>query len=446
MSYVPGIIFINLLTLSSLVIAQGETISAVPKSEVVLESTGNHAIAIEDYGGLIESISRESGEFSPDLFEPLIGLGRAYAGIGNIELAHETFNRAQHIIHRNEGVYSPTQFDILQIKTRLAMQGGEPLEADGLQRFLFFLNRHNFEDLEVLPAYLDMGKWYMETGQYRRAQKVLTEAVTLIHGSAGEYDLRLLEPLQLIAKSRRLRGVCCTEKYLVKVLEIVKNNDSVPQDTLATAYAELADAYTVSGKSKDAAKFYSLATQTVDSGVLQEPRMIAMSKQLDGIRRHNTQMFRPRGDLFTARRPMHRMSLEEQLEAAYQPPQRFVLPLSENTYDVKIKDAMQSNSTSEPTLKMVGKPFQFIFRQLKTILPGSLRNEANLANITIALSFTVTETGAIRDIEVTKSNAPFKLNRLMKEAVRKTRFRPALVDGQPVITHNVILTQLFASN
>ena len=126
--------------------------------------------------------------------------------------------------------------------------------------------------------------------------------------------------------------------------------------------------------------------------------MIAMSKQLDGSRRHNTQMFRPERDLFARRRTMRRMSLEEQLEAANQPPQRFVMPLSENTYDVKIKDAMQSVSTSEPTQKLVGKPFQFIFTQLRTILPGSLRSEANLAHISIALDFTVTETGAIRDI------------------------------------------------
>ena len=107
---------------------------------------------------------------------------------------------------------------------------------------------------------------------------------------------------------------------------------------------------------------------------------------------------------------------------------------------------MESVSTSEPSQKMVGKPFQFIFRQLKTILPSSLRSEAKLANISIALDFTVTETGAIRDIEFAKSNAPAKLNRLMKEAIRKTRFRPALVDGRPVITHNVTLTQSFASN
>ena len=445
MSDWPGIFFIVLLTLPSSVTTQAETISDVQNSED-LESTGGYATSIKEYERLIEHISLKSGDFSSDLFDPLLSLGRAYAASGNVEQAHDTFDRAQHIAHRNEGVYSPKQFEILEIKTRLALQSGEPLEADRLQRFLFFINRHNFDDLEVLPAYLNIGKWYMETGQYHRSRKVLKEAVALIHESAGVYDLRLLEPLQLIAKSRRLQGSCCTEKLLLEVLDIIENNDNVPLDMQATAYAGLADAYTVSGKSEDAAKFYALASLNVNPTIQQEPRMIAMSRQLDGNRRHNMRVFRPERNLFAGRRTLQRMSLKAQLDAPSQPPQRFILPLNENTYDVKIKDALAPADISEPVLKMVGKPFQFIFAQLKTILPGSLRNQTSLANISIAFEFTVTEAGAIRDIELTKSNAPAKLNRLMKEVLRKTRFRPALVDGQPAIKHNVTLTQSFASN
>ena len=446
MSDWPSIVFVVLLALLSSTTAKGTSISDILKSEVVLETADDYAAAIVEYERLVKLISRQSGNFSSDLFEPLLALGRAHAGIGNIERAHESFDRAQHITHRNEGVYSPKQFEILEIKTRLTLQSGEPLEADRLQRFLFFINRHNFEGLEVVPAYLSISKWYLETGQYHRARKVLNEAVTMIQELAGVYDLRLLEPLQLIAKSRRLQGVCCTEKFLLKVLDIIEHNDNVPRDTRAAAYAELADAYTVRGKSDEAANFYLLAAQTVNTAGLQEPRMIAMSRQIDGFRHHNTQMFRPERDLFARRRPLRRMSLEEQLEAGHQPPQRFVLPLSENTYQIKIIDARASIGSSEPTQKMVGNPFQFTFKQLQTILPSSLRNDADLATLSIELDFTVTETGAIRDIELTKSNAPVKLNRLMKQVLRKTRFRQALVEGQPVITHNVTLTQSFASN
>ena len=149
MSDWPGILFIVLLTLPSSVTAQAETISDVQNSEG-LESTGGYATSIKEYERLIEHISLKSGDFSSDLFDPLLSLGRAYAASGYVEQAHDTFDRAQHITHRNEGVYSPKQFEILEIKTRLALQAGEPLEADTLQRFLFFINRHNFQDIELL--------------------------------------------------------------------------------------------------------------------------------------------------------------------------------------------------------------------------------------------------------------------------------------------------------
>jgi TonB family protein len=434
-----------LLTLPSLLIAAEESIAGASESRR-LEPTGDYIAAIKDYKQQIEHISRKNGEFSADLFEPLLALGQAYTGTGDVELADESFDRAQHIAHRNEGVYSPKQLKILAIKTRLALQKDEPLEADRLKRFVFFINTHNLEGLEVLPAYLDLGQWYTDTGQYYRAQKILKEVVNLIQELAGESDLRLLEPLQMIARTRRLQGVCCSEKYLSQVLDIIENNDNVPQDLRATAYAELADAYTVSGKSKNAAKFYALAIQAASTSLPQEPKLITMSRKLGGARRHDTQMYRTDQHLFAGHHPPRLMSHEEQLEAAYQPPQQFILSLSDNIYDVKIKDAMESMNSSEPTQKMIGTPFQFMFQQLKTILPGSLRNESSLANISIALAFTVTETGSIRNIELTRSNAPVKLNRLMKEVVRKTRFRPALVAGQPVITHNVTLTQSFASN
>jgi hypothetical protein len=95
---------------------------------------------------------------------------------------------------------------------------------------------------------------------------------------------------------------------------------------------------------------------------------------------------------------------------------------------------------------MIGKPFQFVLRQIENILPMSMKHEASLANISIGLDFTVTDEGTIRDVEFTMSNAPVKLNRLMEEVIKKARFRPALVDGHPVSTQNVTIIQSFAPN
>jgi TonB family protein len=140
------------------------------------------------------------------------------------------------------------------------------------------------------------------------------------------------------------------------------------------------------------------------------------------------------------------MSIDEELAPEYQAPQLFLVPLDERGYDIKIRDAMQTVNTQEKTEKMIGTPFQFVLRQIQNILPRSLKHEASLANISIGLDFTVTDKGTIRDVEFTRSNAPVKLNRLMEEVIKKARFRPALVDGHPVTTQNVSITQSFAPN
>ena len=92
---------------------------------------------------------------------------------------------------------------------------------------------------------------------------------------------------------------------------------------------------------------------------------------------------------------------------------------------------------------MVGHPVVFSEKQLDQILP--LRLQRNKEELSIEVRFTVTETGDLRDIEVVESNAPAKLNRLLKKALRKTYYRPALTDGRPVVSENVSLVQTFTA-
>ncbi len=410
------------------------------------EANGDHEAALAAYSLLLEDISSENGEYSMALLDPLMGVSRSYIAVGSPELAQESLRRAQHITHRNEGVYSPKQFEIIELIIRLALISNDPLEADKQQHFLFFLGTHNFENLDVLPVYIKYSEWFMETGQYRRAQKILQEAISLIMEMGEQYDLRALELLQRMAKTRRLQGLCCGEKSLEKVLEIIKDNDSVAGDLRSDAYAELADAYTLRGKTSEAARLYLLAWQASNDGTDQEPKMIVMSKRLNAARRQHKKSYRIERDAFTGYTQLRPMSLDENLVADYQAPQLFLVPLDNNAYDIKIKDAIHSSNTLEKTEKMIGTPFQFVLRQLQYILPRSFRDEANLAVVSIGLDFTVTEKGTIRDVEFTRSNAPVKLNRLMKEVIKKARFRPALVDGHPVSTQNVTLTQSFAPN
>lgn len=442
MSYWPHVFTIFLCSLLPASLVAQDTLKIATGYEV----NGDHEAALAAYSLLLDEISSEQGEFSIDLLEPLMGLSRGYIATGSPGLAKETLRRAQHITHRNEGVYSLKQFEAIELITRIALDSNDPLEADKQQQFLFFLGTHNFDGLDVLPVYIRYSQWFMETGQYRRARKILEEAIALVLETSTEHDLRQLEPLRLLAKTRRLQGSCCGEKSLEKALEIISKNDSIAGDLRSDAYSELADAYTLRGKTQKAARFYFLAWQAVNDGTDQAPKMIAMSGKLNAARRRVKKSYRVERDVFAGYNQLRRMSVDEELTAGYQAPQLFLVPLEASSYDIKIKDAMQSINMQEKTEKMIGTPFQFVLRQIQNILPRSLKHEASLANISIGLDFTVTDKGTIRDVEFTRSNAPVKLNRLMEEVIRKARFRPALVDGHPVTTQNVTITQSFAPN
>jgi tetratricopeptide (TPR) repeat protein len=439
MSYWTRLFTIFLCSLLSPTLAAEDTLAVAAGYEV----NGDYEAALAAYSILLDETSSEKGDFAIDLIEPLMGLSRGYMATGSIDLAEETLRRAQHISHRNEGVYSPKQFEAIELLTRIALNSNDPGEADKQQRFLFFLGVHNFDGLEVLPVYMRYSRWFIETGQYQMARKTLEQAIDLVLETSTEQDIRQLEPLRLLAKIRRFEGSCCGEKSLKKALEIISTNDSIAGDLRSEAYSELADAYTLRGKPDEAARFYLLAWKATNDGTDQAPRMIAMSGKLNTARRTRTKSYRMGQDRFSGFSRMEPISIDEDIAAKDKDPQQFLVPLQDSNYNIKSSDAMRSSNSQE---KMIGRPFQFFLAQIQNILPNSMKHDASLASISISLDFTVTAEGTIRDVEFTKSNAPVKLNRLMEEVIKKTRFRPALVDGHPVSTQNVTVIQSFAPN
>jgi hypothetical protein len=410
------------------------------------EAVRDHDSALDEYLSLVEVVADSYGEYSDQLLEPLAGLSRTYIAMGYAEEAGLSLRRAQHITHRNDGVYSPRQIEFIEMMADLALLTRAPMDADKQQKFMFFVSSHHFSGLDGIHAYTRLATWYTATGQHRKARRILEEVITMIETEAGENDLRLMEPLKLISQSRRLQGACCIERSLERATGILDQHSDVPGDIVADIYSELADANIIYGKTDIAASLYAASYAAERTVKTQAPKMISMSKKIGNSSHPRKQMFAMRQDTFSGYDRMRRMSLDEQLKAQYQPPQIFTVAIPEHNYGLRIKDTLTmppSGERVERTEALVGTPFQFLSHQLQNILPNALRDEVQLASIFIELNFTVSEKGSVQNIEFRSSNAPVKLNRLMKEVIRKIKFRPGLVEGQPVITHNVMLTQSF---
>lgn len=388
----------------------------------------------------IEALSAEHGMFSMALFEPLLSLAGKYFDQGRLDDTEDTLRRAQNVAHRNEGVYTPTQLEIVERLTDIALAEDEFPDANQQKKFAFFITTHHLgeDNPEILYAYAEIADWYMNTGQPLRARRLLEEATDL----ARENNLETIAYTLMIDKARRLQGLCCSTKHLTEIIES-RDKHATDPDSLAFAYMTIGDAFVLARKTEDAEVFYRLAHELTPLRGDDEPQPITIKRSLDEARQNRIQAYQIQNDPLITRNRLRRMTAAEQLEDEMQPPQWFILDAEDKHIGYKTRDLHETSSKERRTQTLVGNPIKFEDEQLNHILPHRLHSRHAKTELMIEMSFSVTETGDLKNIKVMESNAPVKLNRLLIETLKKAYFRPALVKGTPVATDRVTLVQTF---
>ena len=405
------------------------------------ELKGEYELAAKSYQLAIEKITAKYGEFSIHLFEPLLGKGRTLSTLDESDKATELLEHALHILRRNEGVYTLRQLEVVDELTRMAMLIDQPLKADKQQIFSHFISKRFYGESnpEILASAYKLMKWHIDTGQFTKALNLANNALENMQEHGLGNDPRLIGVHLLAAKVRRLKGICCSEKRLGDVIESLEQNTDLPMDVTNEVYLSLADAYVVSKKPEEARNYYAKA-DIADSA----PTPIAMSALLDPVRQHHTRMYRPEDGPYGT--SLVRMTREEQLSAGEQPPQQFFVPLDDHKYDIKIVDSVAGIRSREKTKAIIGEPFLFYYDQVKDLVPRLFKGDDSQKKIKITLVFTVKSDGSLENIEITETNAPTKLNRLMEQAMTKVIYRPALARGVPITKKNVSVIQTFINN
>lgn len=411
----------------------------------------NYAEAVVQYRAEIEQQEISRGEYDLNLFPRLIGLARSLQKLGEYEAATDAAQRAQHISHRHMGVHNTMQLEVLDLITRIHLRQAEPLKADKQQKFAYYVRKSNVEpdSLELLPAIEELSKWYEQTGQLHRARKLNEQSIAIVEAHFGQDTVEQLPYLQKLARLKRLQRVCCSTKIMKQALEVVDANPEIDDQLKADTYIEIADAYTISGDKQDAQDFYrrawDLMPEVEREEMFSEPSKIAFSRPINNHSSNSTRIYRADREAF-ASREFRQLMEHERLELDSLPPQEFVMTTEDSEYDIRIRDRMIAGDIDrEPAIRTVGQPYAFLHKQLLQILPSRFRNDASVAQLRVELEFEVDETGRPRNVQVISSAAPDKVNSLMKQVVRKSRFRPRIKDGSPVATQQFRLTQSFAA-
>lgn len=405
----------------------------------------------------IQTIAETKGELSEDLVQPLLELGRTQVARGELKEAEDNLRWAQHIIHRHEGVHALRQLEAIDLMTDVYLGRGEPYDADRQQQLALYLSERNFgkNSVENLPALYKLADWYADTGQFNNARQLVDRAAATIAAEGGKADLRLVEPLMKMAGIRRLQRLCCSYQLLEQALKIVDAQPEPSNDTRVEVLTALGDAYIAAGKDEEARRawrqVWGLLGNDAALARFAEPEQIAMAKELaDAERtRSNKKVYDFDQQNLGPSMPtsfgtvLRERTMQEQLRAKNEPPQQFLVPLDSSTRNFHIADDVLAHDISQQSRKVIGHPFQFILSQLYAIMPLAAQDEASLSMLSLELEFTVNEDGKVTDVEMLNEEAPLKLARLMREVLTKSKFRPRIVDGEPVKSEHVRLTQRF---
>ncbi len=390
----------------------------------------------------------EVRNFDADQIDPLIDLARTQTLEGNANEAEESLKLAQHIIHRNEGVHSLRQIEVLDLMTEIYVSLDKIENADQQQQLSAYISERSLgeDSLALLPSLERMGRWYADTGQFANARKSLERITDIIEQQGEDQDVRLIAPLMELARLQRMQRICCSYRPLEQASDIVENHPELPGDERAAVYSALGDAYLASGKKSRAGEAYRQSWEALDPNMaaaqFEQPVQIAMAEVLPDNDHPSRRVYKIERDAFGYAR-YRQVSRSEQMNMTSYTPQLFLVPLTDTARPFHLTEPLSHvNRDEEKVRAMVGQPFQFVLRQLRKIMPVSASNADKLAKLEVEMQFTVTPDGRASDVRII-GEAPHRLKRLLRKAMYKAYFRPRIVDGEPVATENVTLTQTF---
>lgn len=250
---------------------------------MLLSYRGSFEEAMISLNPALEFIEQKANPFSAMILKVIMAKGLTLAELGLFKEAEEAFRRAQHISHRIGGVYTPEQLEIINHITRLNLRQGQYIDADREQNFNLRISEQAYgeDSEEIIPVLERLGAYFASRGEmipltgsseyryyrdslFRQSLKLYDRAIKIIEANYGVNDMRLLGPLQGLARARLLQSTnrSASEAALERALDIVESNPETDVPDRVRAMIYLGDIYTITGDRR-ARNIYLKAWQTM---------------------------------------------------------------------------------------------------------------------------------------------------------------------------------------
>lgn len=366
----------------------------------------------------IRIIVSHRGPYHPSLVGPLIELGVLHYMVGDDVSAMEKFREAQHISHRNDGVYTLNQLSAMDWISATVKRSSTVEVADVQERFYYKINEKNYSegDMRLLPAMERFGGWLKSTGQFSDAMRVQERALVLVKGAGEDHIYETVPILREMASVAYLSGKCCWDKPLKEVMGVMQGGHGGDVEELIKATLHLADMKMLYKRIPEAGDLYKKAWE-LRSGTPKaeeysqrefgQPILLGYKSIMDGVYAYDDAVSSRSTDRSVV---IYRPAAESQTSVF--------------SFGLIPEKAPQ---------KLIGSPLLMCFRQVQEFLPRG--GTEHLDDYYMDLDFSVKNNGSVSMVKVKDNNTPGKLVRYVKKVLKILRFRPKIENGAAVPSH-----------
>ncbi len=397
---------------------------------LVQRQLGQFRASEENFKNSIKTYDKALGNHSQSLINPLQNLAVLYYQFGDYAKSLKTLRHVQHIMHRDDGVYTMDQLPVVEGISRIYVKTNRDQEADQQQKFYYAVNKINYggKDPRMIPVMAKYGQWLKNSGQYRQALEVFQQNLDLITELDMGSELELVAPLREIASTMYLKGNCCPLEPLNRATDIVVRDLSIDTEDKIQALLELADMNLMKRQERVAKQLYRQVWDLMSSQSLTDSEAHAFFNVPVLLGATN------------------RFAVDQAYTKANQGDPNSLASLARPEH-VQVFKYAQSDSSRKETPRsetLIGAPLELCSSHVLGLAPKT--GSDDLAGYNLSLEFSVDGNGQVFDVSVDGDKVPSTLRQYVKNMLSITRFRPRVVDGEAVTAERVRISEHFPAS
>jgi len=277
-----------------------EAARALTNLGIAQHGIGDYEAAELNFNAAIEILEDVTNRLDVSLINPLRGLGASQLADGRPDEAAESFQRAVHISHVNNGPHNMMQVELLEsLAETYLLRGDVDTTADMYERIFNLQARGvDLDSEEILPALRNEARWQHRLAMYDKERYTWRRIIDILEDHRGRDDLSLIPPLTGLGQSylyisppdvayAQPTSNSTGEIYLKRAQRIAEDNPDADWRMLADTMLNLGDYYILTDKPNRAERSYREAWEMLDGDEerLQYRRENLQSlKVLQGIR------------------------------------------------------------------------------------------------------------------------------------------------------------------